>query len=120
MKKNKQVQNLFRALQTNPKTAFYTATKLTKFLRKKGKTAAYYRDKVFVNLYEELDDKNFYKMENLPLPRLFTDKKTNIDHSMLYSFHKTLDIADLRFLNYFITTYSKKEQDKCNTDRFRI
>ena len=114
MKKNEQVQNLFRALQTNPETVFYTATKLTKLLRKKGKTAAYYRDKVFVNLYDELDDKNFYKIENLSLLTLFTDKKTNMDHSMLYSFHKTLDIADLRFLNYFMTTYSKKVQDKCN------
>ena len=33
--KNKQVQNLFRALQNNPKSIFYTATKLTKSLIKK-------------------------------------------------------------------------------------
>ena len=73
-KKIKQVQNLFRALQNNPKSVFYTKTKLTKsFIKKQN----YDRDKVFVNLHDELEDKNFYKNENLPLVTLFIDKKTN-------------------------------------------
>ena len=78
-------------------------TKLTKSLIKKETTVACDRDKVFANLYDELEDKNFYKNKNLPLITPFIDKKTNIDHSTLYRFHKPFkmlhaDIADLRFL----------------------
>ena len=101
--KNKQLQNLFCFLQNNPKSVFYTTTKLTKALIKKAKTAAYVKDKVFVELYDELDDKDFYKNENLSLLTSYIDKRTNIDHSMLYSFNEPFeilyeDIADLRFL----------------------
>ena len=102
--KNKQLQNLFQSFQNNPKSVFYTTTKLTKALiKKKTKTAAYVKDKAFVNLYAELDDKNFYKNENLPLITPYIDKRTNIDHSTLYSFNIPFeilhaDIADLRFL----------------------
>ena len=48
----------------------------------------YDKDKVFVNLYEQLEDKVFYKNENLLLVTPFIDKKTNIDHLTLYSFSK--------------------------------
>ena len=101
--KNKRVQNLFRSLQNDPKSIFYTTNKLSKWLIKKAKTAFYDKDKVFVNLYEQLEDKDFYKNENWPLVTPFTDKETNIDHSMLYSFSKSFqmlnaDIADLGFL----------------------
>ena len=58
---------------------------------------------LFVNLYDELDDKEFYKNENLPLVTACIDKRTNINHSTLYSVNKPFeilhaDIADLRFL----------------------
>ena len=101
--KNKQLQNLFRSVQNNPKSVFYTTTKLKKALIKKAKTAAYVKEKVFVNLCDELDDKDFYKNVNLPLVTPYIDKRTNIDHSTLYSFNKPFeilhaDIADLRFL----------------------
>ena len=101
--KNKQLQNLFRSVQNNPKSVFYTTTKLKKALIKKAKTAAYVKEKVFVNLCDELDEKDFYKNVNLPLVTPYIDKRTNIDHSTLYSFNKPFeilhaDIADLRFL----------------------
>ena len=35
--KNKQLQHLFRSLQNNPKSVFYTTVKLTKALIKKQK-----------------------------------------------------------------------------------
>ena len=59
--------------------------------------------KVFVNLYNELEDKNFYQNNNLPLVTPFVIKRKNIDHSTLYSIGKPFellhaDIADLRFL----------------------
>ena len=62
-------------------------------LIKKAKTSFYDKDKVF------------FRKENgaLLLVTPFVDKKTNIDHSTLYSFHKPFeilhaDIADIRFL----------------------
>ena len=63
----------------------------------------YIKYHVFVKLYEQIEDKNFYKNENLPLVTPYIDKKSNIDHSMLYSISRPFealhaDIADLRFL----------------------
>ena len=101
--KDKRVQNLFRSLQNDPKSVFYTTDKITKSLLKKAKMAPYNKDDVFVKLYEQIEDKNFYKNENLPLVTPYIDKKSNIDHSMLYSISRPFealhaDIADLRFL----------------------
>ena len=101
--KNKRMQNLFRHLRNDPKSVLYTTTRLNKSILKKAKTAVYDKDKVFVNLYEQLEDKDFYKNENLLLVTPFVDKITNIDHLTLYSFSKPFealqaDIADLRFL----------------------
>ena len=63
----------------------------------------YDKDKVFVNLYEKLEDKNFHNKETVPLVTPFVEKKSNIDQSTLYSISKPFellhaDIADLRFL----------------------
>ena len=60
-KKNKRVLNLFRSLQNDPKSAFYTINRLTKSLIKKEKTSFYDKDKVFVNLYGQIEDKDFFK-----------------------------------------------------------
>ena len=72
-------------------------------LLNKAKKSTYDKDKVFVNLYNELEDKNFYQKNNLPLVTPFVNKRSNIDHSTLYSIDKPFellhaDIADLRFL----------------------
>ena len=101
--KNKRIQNLFRSLQNNPKSIFYTTSKLSKWLLKNAKMAAYDKDKVFVKLCKQLEDNNFNKNGNLPLVTPFIDKRTNIDCSTLYSFSKPFevmhaDIVDLRFL----------------------
>ena len=68
------------------------------------KKSTHGKDIVFVNLYNQLEDKNFYqKNNNLPLVTPFVNKRSNIDHSALYSISKPFellhaDIADLRFL----------------------
>ena len=100
--KNERMQNLFWHLQNDSKSVFYITTRLNKSILKKAKKAVYDNDKVFVNLYEQLEDKDFYKNEN-SLVTPFVDKRTNIDRSTLYSFSKPFealqaDIADLRFL----------------------
>ena len=54
--KNKRLQNLFRSLQNDPKSAFYTANKITKSLLKKAKMCPYNKDDVFVKLYEQIEN----------------------------------------------------------------
>ena len=103
MKKNKRVWNIFRSLQNDWKSVFYSTNKITKLILKKAKMAPYNKDDIFVKLYEQIEDKNFYKNENLPLVTPYIDKKSNIDHSTLYSISRPFealhaDIADLRFL----------------------
>ena len=101
---NRRVQNLFRTLQNDAKSIFHKTNKLSKTILNKVKKTNYDKNKVFVNLYEQLEDKFFLKKdENLPLITPFVDKKTNIDHSTLHSIHKLFEllhaaIADLRFL----------------------
>ena len=73
--KNKRVQNLFRSLQNDPKSVFYTTNKIIKSLLKKAKMGTYNKDDVFVKLYEQLEDKIFYKNENLPFVTLYIIKK---------------------------------------------
>ena len=56
-----------------------------------------------MNLYDQLEDKNFYQNNNLPFVTSFVNKRSNIEHSTLYSISKPFellhaDIADLRFL----------------------
>ena len=94
---------MFRNLQKNPRSIFYSVGNLSNSLLNKAKKSTYDKDKVFVSLYNELEDKNFYQNNNLPLVTPFINKRSNIDHSTLYSIGKPFellhaDIADLRFL----------------------
>ena len=54
-------------------------------------------------MYEQLENKDFYKNKNLSLATPFIEKRSNIDRSTLYSFSKPFealqaDIVDIRFL----------------------
>ena len=100
---NKQIQNLFRNLQKDPRSIFYSVGNLINSLLNKAKKSTYDTDKVFVNLYNEMEDKNFYQNNNMPLVTPFVNKRSNIDHSTLYSIGKSFellhaDIVDLRLL----------------------
>ena len=98
--KNSRVENLFRNLLKDPRSVFCSTGNLPKSIVNKANKSVYEKDKVFVNLYKQLEDKNFYQKNNLPL---VTPKKSNVDHSTLYSISKPFDlvhgdIADTRFL----------------------
>ena len=76
---------------------------MSRTLLNKAKKSTYAKDNVFVNLYNQLEDKNFYQNNNLPLATPFVNKRSNIDRSTLYSISKPFellhaDIAHLRFL----------------------
>ena len=101
--KTNRIQNLFRNLQKDPKNIFYTIENLSRTILNKVRKSAFDKDKVFVNLYNQLKDKNLYENNNLRLVLPFVNKRSNIDHSTLYSISKPFellhaDIADLRFL----------------------
>ena len=73
---NNRIQNLFRNLQKDPKTIFHSVSNLSRTLLNKARKSTYTKDNVFVNLYNQLEDKNFYqKNNNLPLVTLFVNKK---------------------------------------------
>ena len=100
--KNKQTKNLFISLQNNSQSVFYATNKVTKNLLKKARTTTNNKDKVFVNLYDQLEDKDFHK-DNLPVVTPYVGNRSDIDRSILYSFSKPfevvqVDIADIRFL----------------------
>ena len=102
-KQKLRIQNLFKTLQNDPKSVFYSIGNLSKAIINKAKKSVYNKDKVFVNLYEKPEDQNFHNEETVPLVTPFVEKKSNIDQSTLYSISKPFellhaDIADLRFL----------------------
>ena len=101
---NSRIQNLFRNLQKDSRSIFYFIGNLSNPLLNQARKSTYDKDKVFVNLYNQLEDKNFYQNNNLPFITPFVNKRSNIDHSTLYSTSKPFellhaDIVDLRFLS---------------------
>ena len=73
--KNLRIQNLFKTLQNDPKSVFYSVGNLSKTIINKAKKSVYDKDKVFVNLYGKLEDKNFHNKETVPLVTPFVEKK---------------------------------------------
>ena len=100
---NIRIQNLFKNLQKDPKSIFYAVENLSRTILNKARKSIYDKDKVFVNLYNQLEGQSFYENNDLPLTTLFVNKQSNIDHLTLYSISKPFDllhadIADLRWL----------------------
>ena len=98
--KNLRIQSLFKTLQNDPKSVFYSVGNLSKTIINKAKKSVYDKDKVFVNLYEKLEDKNFHNKEIVPLVSPFFKKKKVTLINQHYKPFELLraDIADLRFL----------------------
>ena len=69
--KNNRIQNLLRNLQKDPKSLFYSIKNLSRTILNKARKSTYDKDKVFINLYNHLVDKNFYRNDNLPLVTRF-------------------------------------------------
>ena len=90
--KNSRIQNLFRNLQNDPKSIFYSIENLSRTILNKAIKSSYDKDKPAVNLYNELEDKNFYRNNNLPLATLFVNKRSNTDHLTLYSISKPFEL----------------------------
>ena len=99
----KRIQNLFKTLQKDSKSALYANTTISKNLLKIINKSTYQKDRVFNELYQKLEDKDFDKdNDKIPLRTPFFEKKGDIDRSTLYSIGRPFqrvhaDIADLRF-----------------------
>ena len=81
--KNNRIQNLFKNLQKDSRSIFYSVGNLSRSILNKARKSAYDKDKVFVNLCNQLENKNFYQNNNLLLVTPFVKKTSNIDHSTL-------------------------------------
>ena len=101
----------------------------------KASKSGYEKDKVFVKLENQLEDKTFYQNNDLPLVTRFVNKKNNVDHSTLYSIRKPFellhaDIADTRVLAkspvdpkyclLFVDLFSSKTYVYPTKDRFLL
>ena len=100
---NIRIQNLLKNLQKDSKSIFYAVENLSRTILNNARKSIYDKDKVFVNSYNQLEDKIFYQNNDLPLVTPLVNKRSNIDHSILYSISKPFDllhtdIADLRWL----------------------
>ena len=70
------IQNLFKILQKDSRSVFYTSTNISNNLLKKLKKSQYQKDKVFAELYQKLEDKNFnQEKDQIPLTTPFFEKK---------------------------------------------
>ena len=107
MKSNeeKQVKNLFKKLTNDEKSVFFSTDKITKTLLNKGRKSSYEKDKVFYNLFKNVENKNIIYEENkdrVPFCTPYIPQKKNIDRSTLYSINGPLQFfhADIAFLKF--------------------
>ena len=56
--KNNRIQNLFKNLPKDSRSIFYSAANLSRSILNKARKSAYDKYKVFVNFYNQLEDKN--------------------------------------------------------------
>ena len=58
---SQRIKNLFRNLQKDPGSVFYSIRTLSKSIINKAHKSSDEKDVVFVNLYKKLEDKSFYQ-----------------------------------------------------------
>ena len=101
----KQMKNLFRKLINDEESVFFSADRINKTLLNKGKKSSYEKDKVFYNLFKNVEDKNIIYEKNekrVPFYTPYVPQKKNIDRSTLYTVNGPLQFfhADIAFLKF--------------------
>ena len=100
----KRIENFYNALTNDANSIFYATSQITKNLIRKAKNSIYEKDKVFFNMYDNLDKEN-KKIESLleksPLTRQFIEK-SDVDRSTLYSFDDPFQLlqADIAYISF--------------------
>ena len=93
----KRAKNLYNALKEDEESIFFSSEKITKQLIKKTKKSRYEKDKVFLSLYNNIEDVNLQE-EEVVIPTFvpFVDKK-----KILIDRHY---IALVNLLNFYMQT----------------
>ena len=78
--KNNRVENLFRNLQKDPRSVFYSIGNLSKSIVSKANKSVYKKDEVLANLNKQLEDKSFYQKNSSPLVTPFFCQISIVDH----------------------------------------
>ena len=60
----KKARNLYKALTNDSKSAFYATNKITETLVKKARNSLNKKDTVFVDIYNKLEKKDFFRAGN--------------------------------------------------------
>ena len=93
--------NLSNALVNDSKSVFYATNKITKTLVRKARNSLHKKNIVFVNIYNELENKK-YLPENVPLNAPFVERKQKIIRTTLYSFSRPFEAlqADTAYISF--------------------
>ena len=100
---DKKIKNLYNALISDQNSIFYATTRISKNLINWARKSLYPKDKVFVNIYQNFNEKETSLTELPPVTTLFVPQRKDVDRSTLYNFKDPFevlqaDIADIRFL----------------------
>ena len=60
----KKARNLYKALTNDSKSVFYATNKITETLVKKARNSLNTKDTVFVDIYNKLEKKDFFRAGN--------------------------------------------------------
>ena len=101
----KQMKNLFRKLINDKKSVFFSTDRINKTLLNKGRKSSYEKDKVFYNLFKNVENKSVIYEENenrVPFYTPYIPQRKNIDRSTLYTVNGPLQFfhADIAFLKF--------------------
>ena len=101
----KQMKNLFRKLINDEKSVFFSTDRINKTLLNKGRKSSYEKDKVFYNLFKNVENKSVIYKENenrVPFYTPYIPQRKNIDRSTLYTVNGPLQFfhADIAFLKF--------------------
>ena len=101
----KQAKNLFKKLINDQNSVFFSSDKINKTLLNKGRKSRYEKDKVFYNLFKNIENKNIiYDKDETRVPFYtpFIPQKKNIDRSTLYTVNGPMQFfyADIGYLQF--------------------
>ena len=99
------MKSLFRKLINDEKSVFFSTDRINKTLLNKGRKSSYEKDKVFYNLFKNVENKSVIYKENknrVPFYTPYIPQRKNIDRSTLYTVNGPLQFfhADIAFLKF--------------------
>ena len=96
----KKIKNLCNALISDQNSIFYATTRISRNLINTARKSLNPKDKVFLNVYKNFNEKETRLTESPPLTTPFIPQRKDVDRPTLYSFKGPFevlqaDIADI-------------------------